>query len=112
VSLAPKQSLVRVQGRQSPPGIGQTGPLYRGYTRPVPSVPQRGTFPSPLSAVDKSLETTPVRPIVPVMEIIEAIFCEGCGYRMQWIYERSPWGLARVVCCRRCDRPEDFAGLA
>jgi hypothetical protein len=45
------------------------------------------------------------------MEYIEAIFCEGCGYRMQWIYERSPWGLARVVCCRRCDNPQDFAGL-
>jgi hypothetical protein len=51
------------------------------------------------------------RPSVPDMEYIEAIFCEGCGYRMQWIYERSPWGLARVVCCRRCDNPQDFAGL-
>ena len=50
-------------------------------------------------------------PTVPGMEIIEAILCEGCGYRMQWIYEHSPWGRARVVCCRRCDNPEDFAGL-
>jgi hypothetical protein len=27
------------------------------------------------------------------------------------MYRRSPWGIARIVCCRRCDDPEYFLGL-
>ena len=39
------------------------------------------------------------------METIETIPCGGCGHSMQWMYEHSPWGIARFVTCWRCDDP-------